>query len=191
MDGSFAFHRPAPLALGRCFETRFPRSSHDLPRFSNRLGLIAEHGYWMKPAAAHRTHSSRDRASTGWDQATDGGASEAYVDPQNQEWGMPEASGPYRQACPGDQRESAASTPVGHHPHASNRRIHGGSRRLSLLGPPSPDGTQPQDGTRNAGGSEWIRRTHNADLSWRSEVLAILKNFTRRTPGSFLELKDR
>ncbi|CAN0473487.1 unnamed protein product, partial [Discosporangium mesarthrocarpum] len=38
--------------------------------------------------------------------------------------------------------------------------------------------------------SEWIRRSHNADLKWWGEVRAILQSFTDRTPGSFLELKD-
>ncbi|CAM9120754.1 unnamed protein product [Sphacelaria rigidula] len=154
-----------------------------------RLGLIAEHGYWVKPAGAHRTHSSRDVASTGWDEPTASGYTET------EEWGgelggLHQPSGSFVES-----RGSETSTPVGMHPPARYRsRGHGRARQFSATGPPSPDGSplpQMSDGTReNVGASEWIRRSHNADLSWRSEVLAILQNFTSRTPGSFLELKD-
>lgn len=156
-----------------------------------RLGLIAEHGYWVKPAAAHRVHSSRDRASTGWDEP----AVSAYAD--TEEWGGEPSGGLHqRSGSFGDSRGSETSTPVGLHPPARYRSHgHGRARQFSGTGPPSPDGSplpQMSDGTRDtAVASEWIRRSHNADLSWRSEVLAILQNFTSRTPGSFLELKDR
>lgn len=168
------------------------KASQASPLSISRLGLIAEHGYWVKPAAAHRTKDvTRDRGSTGWEQAPDGGSHDTYGEPQG--WDVAEGGPQHRQASAGESRGSAASTPVGHHPSMSYRnRTHGNSRQLPGTGPPSPDGAQPTDGAREVGrGSGWSKRSHNADLSWRNEVLAILQNFTHRTPGSFLELKDR
>lgn len=156
-----------------------------------RLGLIAEHGYWVKPAAAHRTHSPRGRPKTGWDGTIAG----RYAD--SEEWGGVESDGlPHGSATFGANRESEASTPVGQHPPARYRsRGHYRAGQACGDGPPSPDDSllhQTTDGTRDSAvASGWIRRSHNADLSWRGEVLAILQNFTSRTPGSFLELKDR
>lgn len=151
-----------------------------------RLGLIAEHGFWVKPAAAHRKQQTRDRTSTGWDDTTDSGKPpDQFADMG--EWGSE------RNGFGGRLRESrgsGASTPMGQqlpsmsYKHRGHRRVRTGSGG-TLLSPDSFSKQQPADG------AEWMMRSHNADLSWRSEVLAILQNFTGRTPGSFLELKDR
>lgn len=152
-----------------------------------RLGLIAEHGYWVKPAAAHRRQSERERANAGWAEGTNGKPPDQFAG--SREWGT-ERGG--REGRIGERRE----TTVGNHQSASHKhRSHRRSRAGPGAGPPSPDGSsrqQPSDGRKQPrSGAEWILRSHNADLSWRSEVLAILENFTGRTPGSFLELKDR
>ena len=128
----------------------------------------------------------RDRASTGWD---DTGATGRPLDQfaDMGEWGS-ERSG--RGGRLRESRGSGASTPMGqqqpsvsykHRGHRRVRTVSGGG----LLSPDSFSKQQPADG------AEWVMRSHNADLSWRGEVLAILENFTGRTPGSFLELKDR
>lgn len=128
-----------------------------------RLGLIAEHGYWVKPAAAHRGHA-KDRTSRSWDETN----------------------------C----RFGSSSE---HHTSGTCRRDNFRHARNVGTVPPSP--AEPSRSSKHSGsidgsghfsgGSEWILHSHNADLSWRDEVLAILENFTGRTPGSFLELKDR
>ncbi len=152
-----------------------------------RLGLIAEHGFWVKPAAAHRNRQAmRDRANTGWDDTGGGGKPpDQFADMG--EWGS-ERSG--RGGRLRESRGSGASTPMGqqqpsmsfkHRVHRRVRTVSGGG----LLSPDSFSKQQPADG------AEWVMRSHNADLSWRGEVLAILENFTGRTPGSFVELKDR
>lgn len=172
-----------PGAHNRFFDNLRP-TLHILP--SIRLGLIAEHGFWVKPAAAHRKQQTRDRTSTGWD---DGGDSSKPPDQFSDmgEWGSE------RNGCAGRlraSRGSGASTPMGQqlpsmsYKHRGHRRVRTGSGG-TLLSPDSFSKQQPADG------AEWMMRSHNADLSWRSEVLAILQNFTGRTPGSFLELKDR
>ncbi|CAM9278203.1 unnamed protein product [Laminaria digitata] len=161
-----------------------------------RLGLIAEHGYWVKPAAAHRRHSGRSRGNTGWDEAVSGSPPSQFSD-----LGERDAEGGRRDSRFRDSRGSgtatatATATPSGKRESSSHK--HHGRRRSTATsrgGPPSPDGSsrqQPSEGGRPPGsGFGWILRSHNADLSWRSEVLAILENFTGRTPGSFLELKD-
>lgn len=158
-----------------------------------RLGLIAEHGYWVKPAAAHRSrHSGRARGSTGWDEAVGSGTPPS----QFSDIGDRDAEGGRRDSRFRDSRGSGTGTPSGKHESTAHK--HHGHRRSTVTsgdGPPSPDDSsrqQPNEGGRPSGsGSGWILRSHNADLSWRSEVLAILENFTGRTPGSFLELKDR
>lgn len=174
-----------------CKRKRVAQSSKMILLPPTRLGLIAEHGYWIKPAAAFCMQISRDRAGTGWDLGAESGPQpDSFAD--NEDWGVTDTTEQHRQTSFGDNRGSTASTPVGHHLYASYRsRAHGSSRQVAGTGPPSPDGMQPTEGAQSAVGSEWIRFTHNADLSWRSQVLAILQNFTRRTPGSFLELKDR
>lgn len=161
------------------------------PELSARLGLIAEHGYWVKPAAAHRRQVSRDRANTVWDETSSGRPPDQFAGVG--EWGTECGS---REGRFGESRGSGTGTPVGHQPSASYRsRGHRRAATISGAGPPSPDGSSRQqlnDGARQGvGGTGWVLRSHNADLSWRSEVLAILENFTGRTPGSFLELKDR
>lgn len=152
-----------------------------------RLGLIAEHGFWVKPAAAHRKQQTRDRASTGWDDTGDSGKPlDQFADMG--EWGSE------RNGFGGRLRESrgsGTSTPMGQqlpsmsYKHRGHRRVRTGSGGTLLSPDSSSKQQQPTDG------AEWVMRSHNADLSWRSEVLAILQNFTGRTPGSFLELKDR
>lgn len=165
------------------------------PALSDRLGLIAEHGYWVKPAAAHRRHASRDRASTAWDETSSGRPPDQFADVG--EWGTERGTERgSREGGFGESRGSGTGAPVGHQPSASYRsRGHRRAATISGGGPPSPDGSARQqlsDGARQGvGGTGWILRSHNADLSWRNEVLAILENFTGRTPGSFLELKDR
>lgn len=148
-----------------------------------RLGLIAEHGFWVKPAAAHRKQQTRDRTSTCWDDT--GRPPDQFADMG--EWGSGRSGRGGRFA---EGRGSGASTPMAqtqpsmsykHRGHRRVRTVSGGG----LLSPDSFSKQQPTDG------AEWTMRSHNADLSWRGEVLAILENFTGRTPGSFLELKDR
>lgn len=140
----------------------------------------------MKPAAAHRKQQPRDRASTGWDETGSSSRSRDQLADMG-EWGS-ERSG--REGRFGERRESGSSTPMGHQQPSMSYK-HRGHRRVrtvsggGLFSPDSASNNQPTDG------AEWIMRSHNADLSWRSEVLAILENFTGRTPGSFLELKDR
>lgn len=151
-----------------------------------RLGLIAEHGFWVKPAAAHRKQQTRDRTSTGWDDPGDSGKPPDQFSDMG-EWGSERNGGGGRAR---ESRGSGASTPMGQqlpsmsYKHRGHRRVRTGSGG-TLLSPDSFSKQQPADGP------EWMMRSHNADLSWRSEVLAILQNFTGRTPGSFLELKDR
>lgn len=144
----------------------------------SRLGLIAEHGYWVKPAAAHRRASEQDGTNMGWDESTSGR-------PPNL-GGWVEGSGYVDRL--GEGREGGPGTPIGQH---GRRR----SRAMSGTGPPSPDAPSRQRSGEparpGATGAGWIRLPHKADLSWRTDVLAILENFTGRTPGSFLEHKDR
>ncbi|CAM9666187.1 unnamed protein product [Scytosiphon promiscuus] len=152
-----------------------------------RLGLIAEHGYWVKPAAAHRKQQTRDRASTGWDETASTGRPPSDPFANMGEWGSEPSE---REGKFGERRGSGVSTPMGQQQQPSMSYKHRGHRRVrtgSGAGLLSPDNTSKQHPTD---GAEWIMRSHNADLSWRSEVLAILENFTGRTPGSFLELKD-
>lgn len=155
---------------------------------SFRLGLIAEHGYWVKPAAAHRKQQTRDRASTGWDETGSSGRPPSDSFANMGEWGSERSE---RDGRFGERRGSGVSTPMGQQQQPSMSYKHRGHRRVrtgsggGLLSPNNSSKQHPTDG------AEWIMRSHNADLSWRSEVLAILENFTGRTPGSFLELKDR
>ncbi|CAM9115789.1 unnamed protein product [Choristocarpus tenellus] len=162
-----------------------------------RLGLIAEHGFWVKPAAAHRI--SRERANTGWedtpllDTFKDGDETEAGVhDPLVK--------------CDSDAAVESSrvdttdgqGTPMGRSRDSSSIYGPRKPRPSILLDVGSSRGSSPRHGGQVVAegrcgedwGSEWIRRSHNADLSWRGEVLSILQNFTDRTPGSFLELKD-
>ncbi|CAM9218096.1 unnamed protein product, partial [Ascophyllum nodosum] len=162
-----------------------------------RLGLIAEHGYWVKPAAAHRSHAWNDRGAR--DDTTNARTSDqcAHVG----KWG---AEGGNSEGRFTERRGNGVGTNAGRHTPGPHMRED--PTRAKIIGavPPSspesftsrqhPNQHQHQqrgdDARQEEGGSEWVLRSHNADLSWRDEVLAILENFTGRTPGSFLELKD-
>ena len=163
-----------------------------------RLGLIAEHGYWVKPAAAHRSHAWNDRGAR--DDTTNARTSDqcAHVG----KWGTEGGNSEGRFT---ERRGNGVGTNAGRHTPGPHMRED--PTRAKIIGavPPSspesftsrqhPNQHQHQqrgdDARQEEGGSEWVLRSHNADLSWRDEVLAILENFTGRTPGSFLELKDR
>ncbi|CAM9812881.1 unnamed protein product [Discosporangium mesarthrocarpum] len=167
-----------------------------------RLGLIAEHGFWVKPAAAHR--AVRERSNTGWDEAQAVGPPDPFRDwdaaesalkgsvPKGQEeTGLLEVMQEY--TAVDDKGSALESSPDPPNSFGPRRPLpiavlEAASSRESS---PRRGGQAGLDGKRELEWeSEWIRRSHNADLRWRGEVRAILQSFTDRTPGSFLELKD-
>lgn len=165
-----------------------------------RLGLIAEHGFWVKPAAAHHIHSGRDLSKTRWDETTSSKVSEQFVGVEEWEADRGGSEGRFGESFgsinSNHTNKSWIGTPAGEKQSTSYKsRGHRRARTLPGAGPPSPDGLSRQqvgDVARQSGtGPGWVLCSYNADLSWRGEVRAILENFTSRTPGSFLELKDR
>jgi trehalose 6-phosphate synthase/phosphatase len=124
------------------------------------LGLVAEWGYWVKPAWAHGGDSlevAGERPLRSFSSAFR--PSPPKMMPKDKSLSMHTI----QSAPPATQ--------------SSDRRTFTADIDFDLIG-------------MNPQGLDWQCCGGGADLSWREDVLKILQSYTNQTPGSCLELKD-
>ncbi len=125
------------------------------------LGLIAEYGFWVKPAWQQLLHVSNTAVH-----------SDSVQQRRSFQTGCLKTYAAYSSPEPLIAEDDK---------HVPFRCLTEGS---------SPNGNTEMEFMRFTHDREWVCKGENMDLSWKDEVAQILYDFTERTPGSCLEVKE-
>ncbi len=127
------------------------------------LGLIAEYGFWVKSA---------------WQQQRLSNAATVHLDPIHQPHPVPPRYSKTCSAIPSSPylitKDNEGCPPIHH----------------CLTEGSGAEGNMEMEFTRLTHDQEWVCKGENVDLSWKDDVVRILRDFTEHTPGSCLEVKE-